>query len=62
MRQVGAWAKEDLLTRLQGLSMAIFSRGLGMSVEEIEMFLVDVRKDINSRNMHCYAPTQTAPR
>jgi hypothetical protein len=43
MRQVGAWAKEDLLTGLQELSMAIFSRGLGMSVEEIEMFLVDVR-------------------
>jgi hypothetical protein len=56
MRRLGAWAKEDVLTGLQGLSMAIFSRGLGMSAEEIEVFLVDVRKDIESRKMHCYIP------
>jgi hypothetical protein len=56
MKRLGAWCKEDISTGLQALSMATLSRGLGMSAEEIEVFLVDVRKDINSRKMHCYIP------
>jgi hypothetical protein len=39
--------------------MAILTRGLGMSVPEIEVLLVDVRKDINrtgSESIHIYAP------
>jgi hypothetical protein len=36
--------------------MAILSRGLGNSAEEVKVFLVDVRKAINLRKMHCYIP------
>jgi len=31
MKRLRAWCKEDMMMGLQGLSMAVFSRGLGMS-------------------------------
>jgi hypothetical protein len=30
MKRLGAWCEEDMEMGLQGLSMAVFSRGLGM--------------------------------
>ena len=34
--------------------MAIFTRALGWSKEEVEVFLVDVRKNIKDMKIHCY--------
>lgn len=31
MKRLRAWCEEDMVMGLQGLSMAVFSRGLGMS-------------------------------
>ena len=56
MRRIRALSKEDISTGLQGLSMACCSRGLGMSTGQIELFLVDVMKDIISWDMRCYIP------
>jgi hypothetical protein len=65
---LGGWAKGDKMRRLgegcarnignglENLCMAIFTRALGMSVGEIREFLVDVRKDIYSRDVHCFIP------
>ena len=39
---------------VQGLSMALFTRGLGWSVQEVETFLVDVRKDMKDTKIHGY--------
>lgn len=51
---LGAWCKADTMSVLQGLSLAVLTKGLGMSVEEVEVLLVDVRKDINNNNIHLY--------
>jgi hypothetical protein len=58
-KTLGIWGRANLLQALGALSMAILTRGLGMSVLEIEVLLVDVRKDINrtgSESIHIYAP------
>jgi len=56
MKMLGAWGRENVLSGLQGWSMAVFTRGLGMSNVEVEMLLAEVRNDINSRNLHAYMP------
>ncbi|KAK8228817.1 S-adenosyl-L-methionine-dependent methyltransferase [Phyllosticta capitalensis] len=53
-KQIGVWTLENLSQGLQGISLALFTRQLGWSREEVELFLVDVRKDINDRSKHYY--------
>lgn len=47
---------ENFSTGLAGLSMAVFTRGLGWSQEELEVFLADVRKSMKDPNVHGYYP------
>lgn len=48
------WMLENFSSGLSGLSMALFTRGLGWSLEETERFLVDVRKDMKDTKIHGY--------
>lgn len=48
------WVLQNVDTGLGGISMAIFTRALGWSKEETEVFLVDVRKDLKDTKIHCY--------
>jgi hypothetical protein len=41
---------------LHAFSVAVLTRGLGMTAQEVEVLLIGVRKDICNRNIHCYAP------
>jgi hypothetical protein len=56
MKMIGAWVKEDVLSDLHGKSAAVLTRGLGMSSEEVEILLTEVRSDINSNWLHAYIP------
>jgi len=58
MKMLGAWAKEDVLSGLHGWSAAVLTRGLGMSSQEVEILLMEVRNDINSNWLHAYIPMQ----
>lgn len=42
----------ELLKGLQGLVLKPFSKGLGWSREEIEIFLAEVRKDVDRPDIH----------
>ena len=53
---LGMWFQQDLLDGIHGMSMAVFTRGLRMTPEEVELFLVDVRKDITDRSIHAFLP------
>lgn len=53
-KEIGLWALENIVGGLQGLSMALFTRGLGWSAEELEVFLAGVRRDMRDRKMHVY--------
>ena len=37
---------------LEGFSLALFTRVLGWSVEEIQVLLSKVRKDLDDKNIH----------
>lgn len=47
---------ENFSDGLSGLSMAVFTRGLGWTQEELEVFLVEVRKSIKDTKIHGYYP------
>lgn len=53
-RELGHWWRENILVGLQGFSLAYLSRGLGWSKEEIEVYLVDVRRSLADRSVHAY--------
>jgi hypothetical protein len=55
-RMEGMWTLENFTTGLSGLSMALFTRGLGWTAKELEVFLVDVRKDMRDTKIHTYYP------
>lgn len=55
-KELGAWNNENAKSALEALTMAPFTRGLGWSREEVELFLVNLRKDWNSPKIHAYWP------
>lgn len=56
LRNKGLWAHEATTSNLSGLSIALFTHGLGWSTEELEVFLADVRKDMRNSKIHSYWP------
>lgn len=50
------WSHEATVSTLSGMTNALFGRGLGWSPEEVEVFLVDVRKDMKDPRIHAYWP------
>ena len=61
-KELGAWTMVNMLEGLQGLSMAPFTRGLGWTTQEVELFLVDVRRDVQNRAIHSYWPMYVLPK
>jgi hypothetical protein len=61
MKTLGAWMRHYLLMGLQAMSMAIMTRGLGMTPEEVEQNLVDVKAEIESNRLHAYFPMYVSP-
>jgi ubiquinone/menaquinone biosynthesis C-methylase UbiE len=54
LKELGRMWEDNCLAGLQGFSLAYFSRMLGWSKTEIEVYLVNVRKSISDRNAHVY--------
>ncbi|KAK4132172.1 S-adenosyl-L-methionine-dependent methyltransferase [Trichocladium antarcticum] len=55
-KDVGSWCYFNLLDSLQAASLFLFTNVLGWSPDAVEVFLVDVRKDLKNRNIHAYFP------
>jgi len=53
---LGLWSMSNFLEGLPAISMAIMTRAHGMTREEVEVGMVDVRKDIKSKAIHAYVP------
>ncbi len=52
----GMWNLENFISGLSGISMRLFTYGLGWSAEEVEVFLVEVRKDMRDTKIHTWYP------
>ena len=53
---LGVWTFHNFTASLSGISLALFTRGLSWTPEELEAFLVDVRKDMKNTAYHAYWP------
>lgn len=56
MKEIGMWSLENMAPSLEGFSMALFTRVFGWTKEEVEVFLVDVRKEVKDPRIHAYWP------
>jgi hypothetical protein len=54
MKELGMWNYANMGESTSGLSLALFTRGLGWSMEELEVFLIDVKKEMKSTKIHAY--------
>lgn len=52
---LSVWVQKNILMGLEALSMALFTRVLGMEKEEVEELLVAVKADIENTKIHCYS-------
>jgi hypothetical protein len=52
----GVWSHEAITSSLSGVSIALFTRALNWSVEETEVLLANVRKDMKNSRIHSYSP------
>ncbi|RDL31152.1 S-adenosyl-L-methionine-dependent methyltransferase [Venustampulla echinocandica] len=55
-KELGLWNCENLTQGLSGLSMALLTRVHNWSMEEVEAFLVNVRKELKDPKIHSYLP------
>ncbi|RSL46400.1 hypothetical protein CEP54_013863 [Fusarium duplospermum] len=58
-KELGEWSKFNTDDLLEGLSMALFTRCLGWTSEEVNVFLVEARKDLNNPRIHAYWSIRT---
>jgi hypothetical protein len=49
---LGTWNILQILQGLEGFTMALFTRVLGWSAEEIQVLLALVRKDLRNSKIH----------
>ncbi|KAF2089174.1 S-adenosyl-L-methionine-dependent methyltransferase [Saccharata proteae CBS 121410] len=56
LKERGLWMMQNHLDGLQGFALGLFTRVHGWSVEEVETFLVAVRRDIKDRGIHLWWP------
>ncbi|KAI9836521.1 MAG: hypothetical protein M1837_003294 [Sclerophora amabilis] len=54
MKEIGAWNQLHCEESLEGWALALLTRALGWTYEEVQLLLVDVRKDIRHRKKHAY--------
>lgn len=55
-KTLGLWNQVNTLDGLEGFSMAIFTRVLGWTPEDVLVFLVQVRQDTKNKKIHNYWP------
>ncbi|KAH8799755.1 S-adenosyl-L-methionine-dependent methyltransferase [Xylogone sp. PMI_703] len=54
LKTLGSWVLEDICNGIQGLSLRLFTYGLGWTLPQVEVFLVDVRKEMRNPKIHAY--------
>lgn len=53
-KMLGTMQMENILDGLHGFSIGLFTKMMGMSTHEVEVLLVDVRKDLRNTKIHFY--------
>ncbi len=53
-KTLGFMQMTNILDGVHGMTINLFTKVLGWSVEQVEVFLVDVRKDLKDTKIHVY--------
>ena len=56
MKTIGLYLRSTIYDGLQGISLGPFTRGLKWTPEEVEVFLISVRKGLMDSSTHSYLP------
>jgi len=56
VKRLGEWNLINNLEGLEGFTTRLFTTVGGMSLETVQVLLVDVRKDLMNKRMHSYCP------
>ncbi|CAL3966162.1 unnamed protein product [Diplocarpon coronariae] len=54
LKEIGMWTLEHSASAIPTLSLAIFTRVLGWTLEELNIFLIDVMKETKNTSFHTY--------
>jgi hypothetical protein len=54
LKAIGYFYLEQFLDGLQGMAMGFYTRALGWIPQQVEVFLVDIRKDLKNPKDHSY--------
>lgn len=54
MKELGAYQQANIIQGLDAFSLALMTRVLGWSSEEVTVLLADVRKELLDRKIHLY--------
>jgi hypothetical protein len=54
LKLIGAFEMDNLLRGLSGMSYRMFSKAFGWTPQQTEVFLVNVRKDLQNMRYHTY--------
>lgn len=54
MKELGRYEQVNLLEAMEAYSLALFTRVLGWSNEQVQVFFAGVRKELMDRSNHVY--------
>ncbi|RDW77820.1 hypothetical protein BP6252_05873 [Coleophoma cylindrospora] len=55
-KELGTWGLANVYGGLESICLAVFTRVLGWTKEEVDIFLIDVRKELKDPKIHSYGP------
>jgi len=53
-KELGMWVQENFISGVEAMSLALFTRGLGWSLDEVRVFVALVRNDMKDQRIHAY--------
>ena len=53
-KEIGLWALENFRWGCESMSLALFTRALGWTADEVKVFMALVRADLKNRKYHAY--------
>lgn len=53
-KELGMWVLENFTSGLEAMSLALLTRGLGWTIDEVNVFIAFVRKDMCDQSIHAY--------
>lgn len=56
LKELGRWNEVNLSEGMEGFSLALMTRALGWSKDEVEVLCAKVRNDLRDRSIHAYFP------